>query len=99
MKLQPGQRIQWQDYRDGSWNDATVVRVDIYLGDTPPRPGKLRVDFQEVDYPFDESRARGTDERFRLALYVDFYADDPYYVWPWRRRAPDKIREPQEEGP
>lgn len=98
MKLSPGQRIQWQDYRTGEWHNATVVRVDMFIGDMPSHKSH-RYGFKEVEeYPFDGDRhARGTNERYRLALHVDFFADDPKYVWPWRTRVPDQIREKGKE--
>ena len=96
MTLEPGQRIQWQDWRDEQWHNATVVAVERYH-QRPIGLGHYREIKPEM-YPFPVRKGRGTGEFYRLAIRVDFFADDPKYVWPWRSRGPDQIREVGDGG-
>ena len=90
MRVSPGDRIEWQDWRDERWVGATVVRVERLVFAKGDDIGE----FEEVDYPVDLShQIRGDGPR--LAVHADFYADDPYYLWPCRWKAPDLIRPTQ----
>jgi len=89
VTLEPGQRIEFQDWRDGRWVGATVVRVERLVRTAADPAGA----FREVDYPHRVTRVHRGDG-VRLAVHADFYADDPYYLWPGRARSPDLIREP-----
>ena len=83
--LQPGDRIEFIDWRSpGRWVGATVVAVE--------HPHHRTGDWIEYTYPFDPRHHQGQLDGPRLSVLADFYADDPKYLWPWRRREPDQIR-------
>lgn len=94
MKISPGQRIQWRDWRNGQWHNATVVAVEKFVKNNyNSRYEKLLMD----EYPFIPDSYYGTGERYRIAIHVDFFADDPKYIWPFIKNG-CKISEINRDG-